>query len=107
MDGDLYGYWSCSSTWIFHVPPAKGAEQTRHHGRGGELSRLVEERSAGLLTFRRPGKTHVELLHRVVDQSHLVIGHETVEEGQERDLINLNPAVSRWGWQVPVLESSR
>ena len=23
--GDLKGYWSGSSTWIFHTPPAKGA----------------------------------------------------------------------------------
>lgn len=26
MLGLLYGYWSGSSTWIFHRPPAKGAE---------------------------------------------------------------------------------
>lgn len=25
MLGLLYGYWSGSSTWIFHRPPAKGA----------------------------------------------------------------------------------
>lgn len=25
MEGDLYGYWSGSSTWTFHTPLAKGA----------------------------------------------------------------------------------
>ncbi len=25
MLGDLNGYWSGSSTWIFHTPPANGA----------------------------------------------------------------------------------
>jgi len=27
MLGDLNGYWSGSSTWIFQTPPANGAEQ--------------------------------------------------------------------------------
>ena len=27
MLGDLYGYWSGSSTWTFHKPPEKGAGQ--------------------------------------------------------------------------------
>lgn len=25
IEGDLYGYWSGSSTWTFQLPPSKGA----------------------------------------------------------------------------------
>ena len=63
MEGDLYGYWSCSSTWIFQVPPAKGAARERSErargsgvergvGKGDEYdaASIVNSRAA-LLTF--------------------------------------------------------
>lgn len=50
MLGDLYGYWSGSSTCTFHVPPSKGAMPTvsqslrrrRIAGRGRTLCRAFE-----------------------------------------------------------------
>jgi hypothetical protein len=36
--GLLYGYWSGSSTWIFHRPPAKGADMKSANSNSGKIS---------------------------------------------------------------------
>ena len=71
IDGDLYGYWFGSSTWIFHslsgqsellrgtCPPANGAACVRLGDRPARR------------TLVWPVKAHVELLHIVVDERDL------------------------------------
>lgn len=41
MLGDLNGYWSGSSTWIFQTPPAKGAVGKFNVHTTGELDQYM------------------------------------------------------------------
>ena len=72
--GDLYGYWSGSSTWIFHTPPAKGATYNDTHSVCTPFTcgdRWDEGR-----TFGGPVEPDVELLHAVVHEVDLIVRHE-------------------------------
>ena len=67
--GDLNGYWSGSSTWIFHTPPAKGAAVIP------SVCKFRYESSVAL-TLIRTVEADIELLHVIIDQSDFVIRHE-------------------------------
>lgn len=69
IEGDLYGYWSGSSTCIFHTPPANGAEvrtQTCEPHRFWRQKYL-------LLTLLRAMKADIELLDIIVHEGDLVV----------------------------------
>ena len=68
--GDLNGYWSGSSTWIFQIPPAKGAEGIHLCER--ERRERVARR---LRTLTRPIEPDVEFLHAIIHQRHFIIRH--------------------------------
>ena len=62
MDGDLYGYWSGSSTCNLQVPFSKGAKKDR------------------VLTLCRSLKNDMKFLHVVVDERHLIVTHQAKKE---------------------------
>jgi hypothetical protein len=80
IDGDLYGYWSGSSTWTFHLPSAKGAVD-RDPSSADHASIISSgSRWNQALTLCRAFKDDVELLHIVVDQSHLIVAHHELHD---------------------------
>lgn len=78
MLGDLYGYWSGSSTWIFHSPPVKGAVAGAWASE--TVGRMVRR------TLWRAKEPHMELLHVVVYKRDLIVRHESAprEAGGQR-----------------------
>lgn len=83
MLGDLKGYWSGSSTWIFQTPPANGAVISkggvgiRREGNrvNGDRTMIYLE-SKGGHTFSWTIEPDIELLHAIVYEVYLVIRHE-------------------------------
>jgi len=69
--GDLNGYWSGNSTWIFQIPPANGAEGIHHtHTRSCERSERVAQGGRTLIGAIEPD---VELLHAIIYKRHFIV----------------------------------
>lgn len=81
--GDLKGYWSGSSTCIFHTPPVNGANPDKTQQKGW-VNAVVLGNISRTLTFCWTIEPHIELLHAIVDKADLIVGHEPADEGQRR-----------------------
>ena len=70
--GDLNGYWSGSSTWIFQIPPANGARAPTFVS-----VNTGESRIQGRLTLAGTIEPDVELLHAIIYQRDFIIRHQS------------------------------
>lgn len=63
--GDLNGYWSGSSTWIVHTPPANGAEADVFSGYPKGVCKGH--------TFNGAFECDDKLLQAIVHEAHIVV----------------------------------
>lgn len=87
IEGDLYGYWAGSSTWIFQQPDSNGAVCADKRG-GGDDDGVVRTAMAG-----RRGKETRERNSRlsVLDVVDGRISRSQREEEDEEDALSLGP----------------
>lgn len=113
IDGDLYGYWSGSSTCTFQVPPAKGVssgplKRTKNSDlcyEAGGISNLdVRRQWAGWTntTDRQhgtqpddPQRRSTGLLTVVIDESHLIVTHQPVINTGQLSILNSHSSLQR------------
>lgn len=101
MEGDLYGYESCSSTWIFHTPPWKGAKFDHKVVIRKETVSIHIQAHDGVdkgacvapLTLFWALEPDKELLHTIIDERDFVIRHEAVRAHGHCKLLSSMPGL--------------